>query len=218
MPELKVAIIDYEMGNLFSVKQACEFVGLIPLITCDKNEILNSDALILPGVGAFGDAMQNLKKLNLITPIKEFINKGKPFMGICLGMQLLFSESEEFGLHKGLGIIDGRVVKFSQKNSKNIKVPQMGWNRIYKTDKTAWDNSPLYNVQPNQFMYFVHSYYVTPSDNKHILSLTNYEGIEYCSGILYKNIFAIQFHPEKSAKDGLKIYYNWGKIISDFTF
>lgn len=202
-----VAIVDYQLSNLFSVKNACSYVGLNPIITCDKIEIINADAVILPGVGAFGDAMKNLKKLGLINPIKKFISSGKPFMGVCLGMQLLFSESEEFGAHRGLNIVKGTVVKFFNR-SKKIKVPQIGWNRIYSKTNN-WGKSPLRNSANNEYMYFVHSYFVKPKEKSSILTYTNYEGIEYCSGIFYKNIFATQFHPEKSGKEGIKIYANW---------
>ena len=209
---LNVAIIDYGMGNLFSVKQSCKYIGLNPIITADNNEIKSSDALILPGVGAFGDAMENLRQLDLINPIKEFISTGKPFMGICLGMQLLLTESEEFGTHKGLDIIKGKVVKFNN----NVKVPHVGWNQIFlpkKAEKNYWDNTPLKNLNNGEYMYFVHSYYSVLSDEQSILSVTYYADIEYCSSLLKGNIFAFQFHPEKSAHEGIKVYENWASII-----
>jgi glutamine amidotransferase len=161
--------------------------------------------------------MDNLKKLDLIQPIKEFISKGKPFMGICLGLQLLFSESQEFGRHQGLDIIKGSVKKFPKINPKNeqVKIPQIGWNTIYKGKKTqSWDKTPFEKISQNEFMYFIHSYFTDPSDQKVILSLTNYSGIEYCSSIMYKNVFATQFHPEKSGPEGIKIYQNWASNIS----
>lgn len=214
--KLKIVIIDYQLSNLFSVQHACNFIGLDAKITSNKSELENADGAILPGVGAFGDAMDNLKKLNLIKPIKEFIDKGKPFMGICLGLQLLFSESEEFGSHQGLDIIKGSVKKFPETNNQHqaIKIPQIGWNTIYQKEQTQpWNKSPFKDISNNEFMYFIHSYYASPVDQKVILSLTNYSGIEYCSSIMYKNIFATQFHPEKSGKEGLKIYQNWVKNI-----
>ncbi|MBI2463473.1 imidazole glycerol phosphate synthase subunit HisH [Candidatus Peregrinibacteria bacterium] len=210
-----VTIIDYQISNLFSVKHACEFLGIEAEISSDKEKLLKSDAAILPGVGAFGDAMQNLKKLDLIEPIKKFIDSGKPFMGICLGMQLLFSESEEFGNHAGLNIIPGKVTKFPSKNQNGtiVKIPQIGWNQIYEPSEKKWENSPLGSLKNNEFMYFVHSYFAKPDDNETALSLTDYQGIEYCSSILRKNVFATQFHPEKSGKEGMKIYSNWAKLI-----
>lgn len=208
-----ITIIDYQISNLFSVQHACEYLGLKAEISSDKNKLLSGDAAILPGVGAFGDAMQNLKTLDLIGPIKEFIDSGKPFMGICLGLQLLFSESEEFGSHKGLDIIPGKVVKFPPKNSlgKMVKVPQIGWNQIYEPPERKWTHSPLSGVPNHSFMYFVHSYYVMPADQRVTLSLTEYQGMEYCSSVFYNNVFAAQFHPEKSGEEGVHIYRDWLK-------
>jgi len=214
----QIAIIDYGMGNLFSVKRACEQVDLYPLVTADATEIMRSDAMILPGVGAFGDAMSNLKRLGMIAPIKEFIESGRPFIGICLGMQLLMSESEEFGSNKGLDIIKGTVVKFPTRGNdqRTIKVPQVGWNRIYRAHHAAesvWQNSHLQDIKNNEYMYFVHSFYTVPEDPKVILSLTKYEDTEYSSSISFNNIFACQFHPEKSATAGMKIYANIASLI-----
>jgi len=213
----KVAIIDYRAGNLYSVQHACSFIGLDSIITSDKKEILKADGAILPGVGAFGEAMDNLREMDLIRPIEDFVASGKPFMGVCLGLQLLFSESEEFGLHKGLNLIEGKVIKFPNKNNKGqiIKVPQIGWNQISppKSDQDIWKNSPLASTTSGEFMYFVHSFYVVPSSREDLLSSTNYEGIEYCSSVQRNNIFATQFHPEKSAIEGIKIYQNWAKTV-----
>lgn len=218
MKKCQVAIIDYGMGNLFSVQRACQEVGLGPVITSDKKVILDSAAAILPGVGAFGDAMSNLKKLGLVTPIKKFIESGKPFMGICLGMQLLMSQSQEFGNFKGLDIIKGSVVKFPNIHSGNqkTKVPQVGWNRILlpaQKKEGYWSNSLLKDIAAGTFMYFVHSYYAIPLASGVILSVTNYEDTEYCSSLSYENIFACQFHPEKSASTGLKIYNNFSSAV-----
>ena len=168
-PNLQVAIVDYEMGNLFSVKRVCECIGLNAVITADRSVIMGSDAMILPGVGAFSDAMNNLRKLDLVSSINEFIATGKPFMGICLGMQLLMTESEEFGNNKGLDIIKGSVVRFPTENSgnKRNKIPQVGWNQIFLpsfASENFWDNSPLQNIRNGEFMYFVHSYYPVPAD------------------------------------------------------
>jgi glutamine amidotransferase len=205
----KVAIIDFKVGNIFSVVQACKKVGLLVEVTSDYNTILSSDGVILPGVGAFGDAMITLEEQNLIKTIKDFVQTGKPFMGVCLGLQLLFTNSEEFGNHKGLDIIKGTVKKF---DSTKTKVPQIGWNKIYK-DFNTWENSPLEDTINNEFMYFVHSYYVIPSNKNVVLTNTNYSGIEYCSSIKKDNILATQFHPEKSGEKGLEIYKNWSKSL-----
>jgi len=206
----KVAIIDYQLGNMFSVRQACLYLGYDAIITTDKNELLNADYAILPGVGAFGDAMKNLRSLDFIEPIKEFVAAGKPFMGVCLGLQLLFTESEEFGNNKGLNLIEGVVKKFPEVDgSKNkVKVPQIEWNQIYN-GQHPWADSPLKNCASGDYMYFVHSFYVKPEDNSNNLSETKYAGITYCSSIKKKNLFASQFHPEKSGRHGINIYKNW---------
>lgn len=214
---MKVAIIDYEMGNLFSVQHACAAVGLEPVVTTDKRVLLESEAAILPGVGAFGAAMDNLHKLDLVRPILDFIAAGKPLMGICLGMQLVFEESEEFGVHKGLGLVGGRVVRFSNRGPEGaaVKVPQIGWNRIDppKDRPEAWRGTALEGIAAGEYMYFVHSYYALPSDPDDALTITDYEGTGYCSAVKRGNVFASQFHPEKSAIEGLKIYRNWADSI-----
>ena len=206
---MDVAIIDYKMSNLHSVEAACHKVGLNCIITSDNEEILNSKIAILPGVGAFGKAMQQIKILGLDQTIKEFINTGKQFIGICLGLQLLFQDSEEFGDNHGLGIIKGSVRKFPSQQIaiKKFPVPQIGWNKIIR--KTSnWRNSLLGQNNDGDFMYFIHSYYVRPEQDEIILSSTTYGNVEYCSSIKYNNIFASQFHPEKSGITGLKIYEN----------
>ena len=208
----KVVIIDYKLGNLFSVKQACDSVGMLAVISSDRDEVMNADALILPGVGAFIEAMNNLESLNLITAIKDKVNKGTPLFGICLGLQLLFTKSEEFGSGNGLDLISGIIKKFPNKiDGRKIKIPHITWNRIYKKEN-SFKNSPLINIKNNEFMYFIHSYYAKPSEKNHILTNTNYDGIEFCSSVIKENIFATQFHPEKSADNGISIYYNWAVI------
>tara|TARA_B100002052_G_C15886369_1_gene601740 strand:- start:7160 stop:7783 length:624 start_codon:yes stop_codon:yes gene_type:complete len=204
-----VSIIDFKVGNIYSVVQACKEVGLNVKVTSNYDEILSSDGVILPGVGAFGTAMKNLINEGLDITIKDFIMTNKPFMGICLGLQLLFTESNEFGDNKGLNIIDGSVLKFK---NDGMKVPQVGWNEI-RENKMPWTNSPLNNIKQGEYMYFVHSYYVKPLDNKYILSRTKYCNFEYCSSIKKDNVFATQFHPEKSGKKGLEIYKNWSKLL-----
>lgn len=215
---LQVAIIDYGMGNLFSVERACEHAGMNAVITDDKSTIMSSDGIILPGVGAFGDAMDSLGKKDLMLPLKDFVKEGKHLMAICLGMQLLMSESEEFGHQEGLNIIEGSVVRFPAENMEGgkIKVPHVGWNRIFQPsskDRTYWNESPLKNIMSGEFMYFVHSYYAVPSDKRAVLSTTTYEGTQFCSGIRRRNVFACQYHPEKSAAEGIKIYKNWASAI-----
>jgi glutamine amidotransferase len=215
----KVSIIDYGIGNLFSVLKACEYVGMTPEITNDAKTIEDSDAVILPGVGAFKDAMNNLGKLDLVSPLVDFANSGKPMMGVCLGMQLLLTESEEFGSTKGLGIFEGVCKKFPLINPElgtKVKVPQITWNGIsapFNGDRFK-EGTPLEGIENNEHMYFVHSYYADLVKEDEVLSSTNYGGIEYCSSLNKNNIFAFQFHPEKSGKEGLRIYKNFNEIIN----
>lgn len=217
---LQVAIIDYGLGNLFSINNACERVGLETVITSDIEVITNADALILPGVGAFGDAMQSLLANNIAGTILEFVKTGKPFLGICLGMQLMFSESEEFGNHKGLGLIKGKIVKFPPQNAQreNIRVPQIQWNQIYAAEKNRWDHSPLKNIAEGTYMHFVHSYYAIPEDNNTILTYSEYEGVKYASAVMQDNMVGIQYHPEKSADEGIKVYQNWADYIKNKSY
>ncbi len=203
------------MGNLFSVKQACEQVGLNAIITNSKKTILASSAVILPGVGAFGDAMQILEQLDLVQVIQELANSGKPVAGICLGMQLLMTESHEFGRHRGLGLIEGEVTRLSVDThlDRPLKVPHMGWSRIYSADSIdeqvpvgAWKGSLIEDLPNGTFMYFVHSYYPKPESPDVRLSLTRYGSLEFCSSFQKRNIFGCQFHPERSGPRGLAIY------------
>jgi glutamine amidotransferase len=232
----QVAIVDYGMGNLFSVQQACGFAGLKSAVTSSTQEILAADAVILPGVGAFGDAMETLKKLDLVSPLLEVAASQKPLVGICLGMQLLMTESYEFGLHRGLGIFQGAVVRLDYTGgsvhrlgssaSTLPKVPQVGWNRISKVtrdNKNAdhhypgldpWSGSPLAGLADGEYMYFVHSFYPKPEDSSLVLSFTQYGDVEFCSSLMYRNVFACQFHPERSGPQGLQIYRNLASLLS----
>lgn len=207
----KIVIVDYKLGNLFSVNQALVNTGLDTLITSNSSEIIDADAIVLPGVGAFADAMNNLNHLGLTNEIKAFVNSGKPFLGICLGLQLLFSNSEEFGSSNGLDLIDGTVKKFPKEtfNNKTLKVPQIAWNTINKPVGKSWLNTPLEGIKENEDMYFVHSYFVLPSNNEVVLTESTYGSTTYASSIMFNNIFACQFHPEKSSHIGLSIYKNW---------
>ena len=207
-----IAVIDYGMGNLRSVQKALEFVGAKVVVTHDSGPILEADSVVLPGVGSFKDCMANLKKLKLVDPIRKSIDSGKPFLGICLGLQILFDESEEYGPVAGLGILAGKVVKFPNKISETkngplIKVPHMGWNKILvkKTD------SLFETVETTPYFYFVHSYYVVPEDPGIVATVTHY-GIEFVSGIQYKNIYAFQFHPEKSQTLGLSLLKRFSNL------
>jgi glutamine amidotransferase len=202
-----VAIVDYALGNLFSVRQACAAVGLPAQITSEPGVVANADAVILPGVGAFGDAMENLRRLNMDSAIREFADSGKPLVGICLGMQLLMDESSEFGWHKGLGLIAGDVVRLEvpHSNGRILKVPQIGWNRILPVNG-SWGGTMLEGLKGGEYMYFVHSYCVRPVDVGLVISTTVYGEKEFCSTLQSGNIFACQYHPERSGEDGLRIY------------
>lgn len=204
-----IVIIDYGLGNLFSVKQACESLGFFPIISNDPEDLKKADAAILPGVGAFKAAMENLTESGMKDGIIHFVKDGKPLMGVCLGLQLLFEESEEFENCKGLGLIEGKVKKMSFEKEGGIKVPQISWNTIYPKKEDQWNETPLKTIQSNEFMYFVHSYYVAPTNPVDILTLTTYSDFEYCSAVLRDNIFATQFHPEKSGGKGVEIYKHW---------
>lgn len=208
----KVIIIDYQLGNLFSVKQACDTVGINAKISSNREDIINADALILPGVGAFIEAMKNLHKLNLASAIKEKVRSGTPFFGICLGQQLIFTSSEEFGDEKGLNLIPGEIKRFPNSiGDRKVLVPHISWNKLYNSEN-EWNDTPLFDLHENDYMYFIHSYYVIPTDKQCVLTNTNYDDIEFCSSVLKDNIFSTQFHPEKSADKGVLIYKKWAII------
>jgi glutamine amidotransferase len=205
-----IAIIDYGMGNLRSVQKGFEKVGFDAVVTADPRVLLEADKIVLPGVGAFRDCMHNLEQGGFVEPLIKVIQDGRPFLGICLGLQLLFTESEEFGLHKGLGVIPGRVVRFPDgmvENGEKLAVPHMGWNQI-----SFNGSSPVFEgVEEGANVYFVHSYYVKPDDQSLVATTTSY-GIDFCSSIRKNNIVATQFHPEKSQEIGLKILKNFGEM------
>jgi len=206
-----IAIIDYGMGNLRSVQKALQQVGHDAVVTSDPKTITGAHKVVLPGVGAFPDCMRNLTELGLVETVHKVIESGRPFLGICLGLQLLFEEGEEFGVHKGLGILPGRVVKFPTEIPNNreelYKIPHMGWNRVKKVS-----NPPhLADVPDGSFFYFVHSFYVAPTDSSVVATTTDY-GMEFCSSVWKDNVFATQFHPEKSQAMGLGILKNFGDL------
>lgn len=203
-----IAVIDYRTGNLKSVHKALEAVGAKVEVTDDPRLIDKAEALILPGVGAFYPGMENLKRLNLLPSILEAIKEGKPFLGICLGLQLLFTESEEHGTCRGLNIIKGRVKRFQGE----MKIPHMGWNQIkYKMQNAKC--KIFDGIFDGSYFYFVHSYYVVPYSKDVIAATTEY-GMEFVSAIAKDNIFALQFHPEKSGELGLKILKNFLSNVS----
>ena len=205
-----IAIIDYGMGNLRSVQKGLEKVGAETIITADPLAILDADKIVLPGVGAFRDCMRNLEQRGFVEPILKVIKEGRPFLGICLGLQLLFTESEEFGLHKGLNVIPGRVLRFPEgmrEAGEELKVPHMGWNQL-----SLHKRLPVFEgVNEGANVYFVHSYYVKPDDDSVVATTTDY-GIKFCSSIWKDNIIATQFHPEKSQDVGLGILKNFAEL------
>ncbi len=209
-----IAIIDYGMGNLRSVQKGFERMGREAVVTSDPKAILSASKVVLPGVGAFPDCMRNLEERGLIEAVHKSIQAGKPFLGICLGLQLLFTESEEFGISKGLDIIKGRVIRFkgpafdhSQSAIGNLKVPHMGWNSVSIRRRPP----ALADVPDGSHFYFVHSVHVVPEDKSVIATTTEY-GAEFVSSIWKDNIFATQFHPEKSQTLGLSILKRFGEM------
>ena len=197
-----LGIIDYNMGNLASVYNACSKFTKDLKIVKNADDLKNLDKIILPGVGAYKDAMQHLEDSDLKDAILDFANSKKPLLGICLGMQLLFESSEEFGYTKGLGLIEGKVVKFDKsKMGSDLKIPHMGWNKIVNKD------NPLFKNLQNPYLYFVHSYHVV-TDDKYTIATTNY-GYDFVSAVNKDNIFGFQPHPEKSHNNGLKILENF---------
>ncbi len=192
-----IAIVDYGMGNIRSVSKAFEKVGAAVKITSSLADIEDAEAIALPGVGAFKDCISNLQSIGADESIIRAVEKGKPFLGICLGLQCLFEESEEFGLSKGLGLLKGRVIRF---NSPNLKIPHMGWNRVSFVHRPPFIPEDLNGA----YFYFVHSYYVVPASEDVVGGVTNY-GIDFTSMVYKDNIVATQFHPEKSQDAGLGI-------------
>ncbi len=192
-------ILDYGMGNLRSVSKAFEKVGFNVVVGSDAHMVSRAELLVLPGVGAFRDAMENLKRLGLYAPILRHIERGKPFFGVCLGLQLLFERSYEFGESKGLGVLEGEVVLLPPK----VKVPHIGWNQVWKKK----GSDLLEGIKDGEHFYFVHSYHVVPKRWDVVLTTTDY-GIDFVSSVEYENLFAVQFHPEKSQRAGLRLLEN----------
>ncbi len=202
-----IGIVDYNMGNLASVINAFAKVGADTRVESDPSRLKEYDKLILPGVGAFGDAMEHLKDRGMDSAVKEFASSGKPLLGICLGMQLLFDSSEEFGTSEGLGLIEGKVIAFDEsKFDHALKVPHMGWNELF-----VQNNCPLFNGLDKEFyLYFVHSFHAV-CDDKYAIGKTFY-GYEFVSAVNKDNIYGIQPHPEKSHENGLKIIENFANL------
>jgi len=207
-----IGIVDYNMGNLASVINAFSKVGADARLESDPSKLDLYDKLILPGVGAFGDAMEHLKRNGMDEAVKAYAASGKPLLGICLGMQLLFESSEEFGSTEGLGLIPGEVIAFNKsKFDHSLKVPHMGWNELFQNVGANPRGCPLFNSLPDDFyLYFVHSFHAV-CDDKYAIGKTHY-GYEFVSAVQNGNIYGIQPHPEKSHKNGLKIIENFAKL------
>jgi len=205
-----IGIIDYGMGNLHSVRKALEMSGAAVEIVTEAEQIAAADKIVLPGVGAFRDAISTLREKKLVEPITEFIESGKWFLGICLGLQLLFDRSYEDGEYEGLGVIRGQVRRFDfsgRADERELKIPHMGWNSLKIRDKV-----PLYQgLSQGAYVYFVHSYYVVPEDDS-VIGTTTEHGVEFVSSIWRDNVMATQFHPEKSQKVGLKMLENFSEL------
>ena len=200
-----IAVVNYGGGNTRSVTLALERFGAKPILATEPKHIENADSIVFPGQGANDPSMRNLRKSNLVEPILNFVNSGRPFLGVCLGLQLLFENSEE-GIEPGLGIFKGSVKKLPN----DVKIPHMGWNMVNFKET----NATLLQLPQNDYFYFVHSYYVEPSDTSLICGITQY-GLSFCSAVAFKNIFAVQFHPERSGEVGLKIYENFVSISNN---
>jgi glutamine amidotransferase len=207
-----IAILDYGMGNLRSVQKGLERVGATAVVTADPAALDEAQGVVLPGVGAFGDAMANLQTRRLIDPLLRQVAGGKPLLGICLGMQLLFDESEEMGRHRGLGLLPGRVVRFPA--SALLKVPHIGWNqlRIANCELRIAKDGLLAGIADGAYAYFVHSYYALPEEPADVLATTEY-GLEFASAVGRGTIFGAQFHPEKSQEVGLRLLANFARLV-----
>lgn len=206
-----ITIIDYEMGNLRSVEKAFEKLGHAARVSSDPADLQNTDKIVLPGVGAFRDCINNLRAGGFVEPLLQHVEAGKPLLGICVGMQMLFDESEEFGRHQGLGLVPGRVVQFPtgmQEGGEQLKVPHMGWNNLL-----IKQSAPIFeDTADGSFVYFVHSYYCLADDPADVAATCRYGDVEFCAAVWRDNLMATQFHPEKSQTIGLDIFDKFGKL------
>jgi glutamine amidotransferase len=208
-----IAIIDYGMGNLRSVQKGFEKMGLAAEITRDPHRIEAAPGVVLPGVGAFGACMNGLAECGLVDTVYKVVAQGTPLLGVCVGMQILFSESVEFGRVRGLDILKGRIVRFDPARIDGGKIPHMGWNQLHIKHRAL----PLTGIPNGVSVYFVHSYYPVPDDPAIIATTTDYGATEFASSVWYRNIFATQFHPEKSQSIGLRILANFGRLVESST-
>lgn len=215
----KVYIIDYGIGNLFSVQKAMRFLGVDAKFINTPEALDEADGVILPGVGAFGDGMARLRQNGFVEPIMRYAGQGRPLLGICLGMQFLFSRSEEFGMHDGLDLIRGEVVKFPMakvRDGFNYKIPHIGWNGLFKpSDKREWAGTILDGIKEHEKAYFLHSFIAMPDDEANILAYTEYGGNHIVAAVKKGNIYGCQFHPEKSRGLGIRILESFYNIVKE---
>lgn len=214
MSKGKVVIVDYGLGNLFNVKRTFDWLGASAIVSGSKEDLLSADRLVLPGVGAFAEGMKGLKERDLVGAIRDFAGSGRPVLGICLGAQLMLTHSEEHGLHDGLDLIKGIVVRLRtpEKDGEIYKIPQIGWNSLQLPDYASndlWDGTVLRGLGREPFMYFLHSYIITLTEHKHAIAFTEYGHDRFCSVYQTKNIAGFQAHPERSGETGLKVYRNF---------
>lgn len=207
---IKITVVDYGIGNIFSVLRALEHAGSTPELSSDPDEIRSADRVVLPGVGAFANGMEGLRSRNLVEPLREFAKSGKPLLGICLGMQMLVDESEEFGTHQGLGLIPGKVVAIEARDEdgKRLKIPHIGWSPL-TAPNADWSGSPLRDVPEGSSAYFVHSFTVVPASDESRLADTTYGDCRISAAVRKDNVSGCQFHPEKSGEVGLRIIRNF---------
>lgn len=212
-----VTVVDYGMGNLFSVTQAIERCGATVTLTESVEGISRARALVLPGVGAFGDGMKALRDRGFVEPLRAYARAGRPFLGICLGMQMLLETGEEFGVHEGLGLVPGKVAPIPQgrgeQAARGRKVPHIGWGKLEPKGQGPWTGSILEGLKPGDFTYFVHSYMAVPRDESAWLAACDYDGLQVCAAIRQGSVSGCQFHPEKSGEVGLSILRNFIKGI-----
>lgn len=215
---LRATIVDFGGGNLYNVRRACLQASIDATITASPDEALRADAIILPGVGAMGEAMRSLQSNGMDVALRQVAARGTPIFGVCLGMQILMSEGTEFAPHAGLGLVPGKVIGFPREDASGatLRVPHIGWNAVERNAgaATTWADTPLAATNPGEHFYFVHSFYVMPDDSSIVVARTSYGGIEFPSAIAAGNIFACQFHPERSGPAGLDIYRQFAAQIA----
>lgn len=212
---VEIAVVDYDIGNIRSIMSAFEKANIPLNFSRDYDRLLSADGLVLPGVGAFSHGMSKLSEYSMDKAIIDFASTGKPILGICLGMQLLFTQSDEFEVTNGLNLIPGQVVELELNKPEIKKLPHVGWNDLELPEGITWEGTILENIKPKSDMYFVHSYMAIPANKKDILSVTTYSDNVFCSAVHHNNIYGCQFHPEKSAEEGLKIVDKFVQICGE---